>query len=538
MLYRGRNTVIKCLKGKYRHVFNLILVGLYIPFPSPSRQSVALWLRFCCLWGITEKGDAISMLTQLKNGMKIGKATVVVDIVPKGNPEIRPGTKINPTFITYHNTGNSGRGADAESHNKYIHNLAGKQPKDTSHVSWHLTVDDGHIYQHIPFNENAWHTGDGSGARSGNMTSVGIEICMHKDQKDYHQAEENAIALGLYIAKELGIPISNHVPHQKWSGKYCPQVILDRDGSFTPFHNRIKAAASGKSSPAPAPSKPAEKPVSVPAPSGSPIGTAEILVANLNVRADSNFNAKIVDVVQKGQVFDVYETRNGLHRIKIGWISAGTKYAKFVKKSAAAPVPSGSDSVIGTATVLVGQLNIRAEANFSSKIVGVAKKGQVFNVYETKNGLHRVQAGWLSAGSSYTKFTKKSAPATSEKVIGSATVLVGQLNIRSDANFNSGVVGVAEKGQTFKVYEAKNGLYRIGSGRWISAGSKYTKFTQVGSTPTKKGDMKTTSIVDYLKSIGVDSSFANRKKLAAQYGISGYEGTPSQNTALLNKMRG
>lgn len=46
------------------------------------------------------------------------------------------------------------------------------------------------------------------------------------------------------------------------------------------------------------------------------------------------------------------------------------------------------------------------------------------------------------------------------------------------------------------------------------------------------------SLVDYLESIGKDSSFNARKKYAAQYGIKNYEGTAQQNTALLNAMRG
>ena len=46
------------------------------------------------------------------------------------------------------------------------------------------------------------------------------------------------------------------------------------------------------------------------------------------------------------------------------------------------------------------------------------------------------------------------------------------------------------------------------------------------------------SIVDYLKSVGKDSSFAARKQYAVQYGISGYTGTAAQNTQLLNAMRG
>lgn len=53
-----------------------------------------------------------------------------------------------------------------------------------------------------------------------------------------------------------------------------------------------------------------------------------------------------------------------------------------------------------------------------------------------------------------------------------------------------------------------------------------------------KGDQKTDSIVKYLDSIKVDSSFPNRTKLATKYGISKYAGTAEQNLLLLKKMRG
>ena len=45
------------------------------------------------------------------------------------------------------------------------------------------------------------------------------------------------------------------------------------------------------------------------------------------------------------------------------------------------------------------------------------------------------------------------------------------------------------------------------------------------------------SIVDYLKSINVDSSFENRKKLAEKNGIGNYTGSAEQNTLLLNTLR-
>ena len=45
------------------------------------------------------------------------------------------------------------------------------------------------------------------------------------------------------------------------------------------------------------------------------------------------------------------------------------------------------------------------------------------------------------------------------------------------------------------------------------------------------------SIVDGLKSIGVDSSYTNRKSIAAVNGISNYSGTAAQNTQMLNLLK-
>lgn len=45
------------------------------------------------------------------------------------------------------------------------------------------------------------------------------------------------------------------------------------------------------------------------------------------------------------------------------------------------------------------------------------------------------------------------------------------------------------------------------------------------------------SIVEYLKSIGVDSSKENRAKLAKQYGVANYDYSAKKNVELLNKMR-
>ena len=57
------------------------------------------------------------------------------------------------------------------------------------------------------------------------------------------------------------------------------------------------------------------------------------------------------------------------------------------------------------------------------------------------------------------------------------------------------------------------------------------------SNTIKKTNYKGSSIVDGLKSVGVNSSYDNRKKIAQANGIKNYTGTAKQNTELLNKLK-
>lgn len=157
----------------------------------------------------------------VKNGLltnsKIGSAVFAVDLIPTSNKKARPGYPMTPKYITVHNTGNSSKGAGADSHTKYVNNV------DIS-KSWHFTVDEKKIYQELPVTENAWHAGDGNGP--GNRSSIGIEICENIDG-DWKQARRNAILLIVVLLDELNLTPDKVVPHKHWSGKYCPHKILD-----------------------------------------------------------------------------------------------------------------------------------------------------------------------------------------------------------------------------------------------------------------------------------------------------------------------
>ena len=96
-------------------------------------------------------------------------------IVPKGNENIRPGYAMEPKYITIHETANTSKGANALNHAKYLDNQA-RGNTDRS-ASWHFTVDDKEIYQHLPLNEVGWHAGD----KTGNYESIGIEIAVNSD---------------------------------------------------------------------------------------------------------------------------------------------------------------------------------------------------------------------------------------------------------------------------------------------------------------------------------------------------------------------
>lgn len=63
------------------------------------------------------------------------------------------------------------------------------------------------------------------------------------------------------------------------------------------------------------------------------------------------------------------------------------------------------------------------------------------------------------------------------------------------------------------------------------------KTTTKKNNTIKKTSYKGNSIVDGLKSVGVNSSYDNRKKIAQANGIKNYTGTAKQNTELLNKLK-
>ena len=159
---------------------------------------------------------------------------IIQDFIPKGRRN-RPGYKLTPEYITIHDTANPGKGADAKAHAGYLKGSAAAAIP----ASWHFTVDDKVIYQHLPLTENGWHCGDGTNG-TGNRQSIGVEICENSDG-NRAKAEANAVWLTAKLLKDYGLKIAAVKQHYDWSGKNCPRVLRGRKDGWANFLAAVEA---------------------------------------------------------------------------------------------------------------------------------------------------------------------------------------------------------------------------------------------------------------------------------------------------------
>ena len=146
--------------------------------------------------------------------------------IPEDSPG-RPGILRTVESITIHETANTNEGADAEAHSEYLNTTSDE-------VSWHYTVDDHQIYQHLPDNEEAWHSGD----REGNHSSIGIELCVNSDG-NFDQTMENAAKLTAFLLKEYDLTIDDVKQHYDFNGKDCPLTIR-QEGLWDEFLGMVQ----------------------------------------------------------------------------------------------------------------------------------------------------------------------------------------------------------------------------------------------------------------------------------------------------------
>lgn len=75
---------------------------------------------------------------------------IIQSLIPVKHSKARPKYSMQAKYITVHNTGNAG--ATGKQNADYVVN-------QNEYKSWHFTVGNNEIYQHLPINESGWHAG-------------------------------------------------------------------------------------------------------------------------------------------------------------------------------------------------------------------------------------------------------------------------------------------------------------------------------------------------------------------------------------------
>ena len=196
-------------------------------------------------WGRTDRGwvklSNLSIVTGSGGGSvatdrKTDTGLVIKEMLVAAGRKNRPGGANPCKYITIHETGNKARGADAEAHGAYLRGDSAQ----ASRVSWHYTVDEDSIVQHLPDGERAYHAGDGANG-TGNAESIGIEICVNEGG-DFERAKANAAALVRLLMAEHKVPVERIKQHHDWSGKDCPYTIRHTSGGWDKFLAQCKGS--------------------------------------------------------------------------------------------------------------------------------------------------------------------------------------------------------------------------------------------------------------------------------------------------------
>ncbi|RJE88638.1 N-acetylmuramoyl-L-alanine amidase [Paenibacillus sp. 1011MAR3C5] len=144
----------------------------------------------------------------------------------------RPGTYMQPEYITIHNTGNPK--STAANERSWLTN-----PSNNVTASYHIVIDERETIECLPLNEVGWHAGDGKNG-TGNRKSIGIEIC---ESGNYAKTLERAVELVARLLKERGWGVDRLRRHYDWSGKNCPR-LMNADEKWTgwaDFKTRVAA---------------------------------------------------------------------------------------------------------------------------------------------------------------------------------------------------------------------------------------------------------------------------------------------------------
>lgn len=312
--------------------------------------------------GVTISEKIIPDGTRWKDAAKAKKAGFSAGALYKKQQKLSGGTG-RAQSVTIHNTNDLANVYDdGEQYTRATYN----ENMNSSRV--HFYVDDTGAWQNLKAGtglcsadpvgsaEVSWHSGDGSVASGGNMTSLSMEIIMGETAEHDQRAKDNGARIAAWLLWKNGLSIDALVTHTFWvnksagktfadvdeqccnpiSGKkWCPSYIFGSSNKAAAMKNwkAFKAlvkgyldALNGGTATAPVPEPPKAGAVKL-----EPY-TVRITVPDLYIRAEPSKNSANRGFIKPG-VYTIVEeadgpgaTRWGKLKSGAGWISLD--YAK------------------------------------------------------------------------------------------------------------------------------------------------------------------------------------------------------------------
>lgn len=298
---------------------------------------------------------------------------IVKNLVSESKYSVKCPYAMTPEYIVVHNTAND---ASAQNEVKYM-------ISNNNQVSFHFAVDDKEIVQGLPLDRNAWACGDGANGK-GNRKGIQIEICYSKSGgARFENAEKNAAKFIAQLLKERGWGVDKVKKHQDFSNKYCPHRTLDK--GWASFVNMVKDYLNELN-----------KPVQSTQTSNISVGDK----VEVKTTATHYVTGQSMASFVKGSTYEV--TRIDGNKLLLSDIVSWV-WDYDVDKVGSTTQSNSDNSFL--VEIICGELNIRQQADFNSKIVGTVKKGEVFTIIEESNGLGKLKsgAGYISLNSKYVK---------------------------------------------------------------------------------------------------------------------------------------
>ncbi|MGM9950994.1 MAG: SH3 domain-containing protein [Lysinibacillus sp.] len=226
----------------------------------------------------------------------------------------------------------------------------------------------------------------------------------------------------------------------------------------------------------------------------------------LNVRAEPSLSSTVLTQLSSGAEASYIKSENDWVQIQYGsttgWVSSQYVTVKELSKKAANE--KVETSIAGDAfTVTVDAVNVRKNADLTSKRIGVAYRGEQFKVLEQSDNWVRIQykdnkEGWIYKfyGSFVEKEVKSASTSSPSK--GSVTIIYDGTNMRQDASTSAAVVHRANAGETYSILKTEGDWYKVSlSGgktayvaNWVVSQEKDNVTRKSSSTKKQKSERK------------------------------------------------